>query len=72
MIPSGSELHSNRASTGKHQPEKQLITGEKAPDWTGVGEGERIVKTYGPGGVGGPVGLTTPGGNLGRSTAEAS
>ena len=48
VIPSGSELHANEAATGKHQPEKELITGDKAPQSTGAGEGLEHVLTYKP------------------------
>jgi len=47
-IPSGSELHSNRASTGQHSPAKQLIDGTPAPRETGSGEGLEHVHTYKP------------------------
>lgn len=48
VIPSGSELHHNQASTGRHQPEKELITGAKAPRSTGAGEGREHVHMYKP------------------------
>jgi hypothetical protein len=45
-IPSGSELDPNRASTGRHQPERVLITGQKAPQTTGSGEGSEHIHSY--------------------------
>lgn len=67
--PAG-DLHANEASSGEGGPGKLMtgMGGERAPLKTGISEGAKVVKTYGPGGVGGPVGLTTPGGNLGIST----
>jgi hypothetical protein len=47
-VPSGSELDPNRASTGVHQPVKRLITGQKAPQTTGSGEGKEHVHSYAP------------------------
>ncbi len=71
--PAG-DLHANKASSGEGGPGKLMtgMGGQRAPLKTGIGEGDKIVKTYGPGGVGGPVGLATPCGNLGRNKAKSS
>ncbi len=47
-IPSGSELHANRASTGKHGPDKVLIDGTPAPKTTGAGQGAEHLHVYAP------------------------
>lgn len=56
--PTG-DLHANPASTGKGSLGKPL-TGmhERSPLSTGAGVGEKVVRVYGKGGVGGPAGVT--------------
>jgi hypothetical protein len=59
----------NNASTGKAGAFPVGPAGA-VPSSTGAGQGSKSVKTYGKGGVGGPAGLSTPGGALGRNTGK--
>lgn len=58
-VPSGSEIHSNEAATGRHSPPKELISGEKAPQmarWPATGDGlARSTCTSSPRSLRGPA-----------------